>query len=261
MNTLKRKISHTPALIVKTVGSIFLTSLMFLSLSSNASATVIFSDGVFNNSDWSTTEFDFDTGGTVVSSQQITGGNPGEFRRISNTVKGKSDDASYSGVWAFHQSLVSTYDPPTSGSILSINYSEDAILFEGTGDGQATGAALLQNGNVYMAIGSWLVTGTDSSWHSLEALALTAADFYLIDDLGRHSTMNPDFSATGGLVGFGFYRANSTPTDIGYSNDGGIDNWMIEVNNAVEGVPEPATILLMAVGLAGLGFSRHNRKL
>ena len=48
--------------------------------------TVEFTDAVFVPLDWSLTVFEVINGGTVVPTQELTGGNPDEYGRILHTV-------------------------------------------------------------------------------------------------------------------------------------------------------------------------------
>src|SRR6185436_9991320 len=74
-----------------------------------------------------------------------------------------------------------TYDPSVDGAIGSLDYSEDAACTAGCfGDGQSTGPALLQGGNLYILI-PVVVTGPSSTWTSHALNGLTAADFGLVN--------------------------------------------------------------------------------
>ena len=228
----------------------------FLFAATQVSAgTVIFSDQVFNDVDWSLTVQDLDNGGTVVASQQSSGGNPGEYRQIVNSLFPTSTPGESSGVWGFHIKTSAVYNPSTDGEISSLDYFEDSIMFPPVfGDGQASGAALMQNGNFYYSIP--LLTTSQSGWTSQSLLSLTALNFFNLLD----STDKPDFSSSGGAITLGFFRANTT-RGTGYVTDNGIDNWSIAIHTpSPNPVPVPAAVWLFGTALIGLaGFSRRRK--
>ncbi|MBI4479302.1 MAG: SBBP repeat-containing protein [Acidobacteria bacterium] len=204
-------------------------------LSITGAQTVLFSDGNFRGSDWDLTVFlNQPTAGTSTASEETSGGNPGSFRRVNNTVNGQGQSVF---VWGFHRHLASTFDPRTRGAIDFIDYSEDArFLGVGSGDGQGTGPALRQNGKVYVA--GNLVTGVPASWTRLGLSGLRAQQF--VELIGGStfldSNSHPDFSANGSPIDFGFRRANSSAGQ--YSSSFGIDNWTITLKLVT--VPKPA---------------------
>jgi len=198
---------------------------------------VFFSDGTFNDSDWTLVIKTSGNGGTVSASQYTSGGNPGAYRRIENTVNAGSK-SSPSVVYGFHIRSGATYDPSTQGPIAYIDYSEDSRMFSGFGDGQGTGPALLQSGKYYYASGLY---AKQSVWTTQTLSSLVAADFVNVSDPNDH----PDFSASGAPITFGFVRYNSTRS-AGYSITAGIDNWEVSVAS----VPEPRSLKLFVTALA-----------
>jgi len=64
--------------------------------------------------------------------------------RSTNTVYQKSGSVN-SDVMGLHWKVGVVYNPQVQGAIQTIHYSEDAILLEGFGEGQAAGLALRQN--------------------------------------------------------------------------------------------------------------------
>ncbi len=227
----------------------------FLFAATQVSAgTVVFSDQVFNDGDWSLTIQNIDNGGTVDASQQSVGGNPNEYRRILHSLLPTSTNGESSGFLGFHLKNGAVYNPSTDGEISSLDYFEDSIMFQGFGDGQASGAALSQDGNFYYS--SPRVLSNQGGWTSQSLLSLTALNFFNLLD----STDKPDFSSSGGAITLGFFRANTT-RGTGYVTDNGIDNWSIAIHTpSPNPVPVPAAVWLFGTALIGLaGFSRRRK--
>jgi hypothetical protein len=194
------------------------------------SATTFF-DGTFNPADWEVILFTGGNGGTTTTTQVTSGGNPGEYRRIENTINNAPGPGLRSRVWGFHRRIGATYNPQVQGTIDSIDYSEDSILISGAGQGMGTGPAMRQNGGVYVIV-PFLITPEDS-WTHKQLTGLSEANFVLMTggEPPVDPTQHPDFSASGGPIEFGFVRANSTgPGGGGFERTGGIDNWSLSIN-------------------------------
>ena len=177
-----------------------------------------YSDATFKNANWQETSVTIGNGGVSTGVQEKTGGNPGSYRLITDTV---ASGASDSVIFGFHGDLKAVFNPATKGAITYLNYSESNKLFSGFGEGQRTGPALEQNGQFYFYDQALLTPQT--KWQKTKVMKLTAADF-LTDDLTQH----PDFSQTAAPIEFGFFRANSAGYS-GYTIIAGIDNWAITV--------------------------------
>ena len=108
-----------------------------------ANAQTVFTDGVFADADWTFHLFEVGAGGTVAYHQSLSGGNPGEFRVIRNTVPANSGEAR---VYGFYLREEATYNPSAQGEISSITYSEDSVQIDPICSScrQNTGPALLQ---------------------------------------------------------------------------------------------------------------------
>jgi hypothetical protein len=218
---------------------------------------VTFFDGVFNNPDWSLTTMT-DAGGvgsTTQGLQFVAGGNPTAYRRIRDqlVVSGGSGGALY----GLHMNNTAFYTPSASGAITSISYSEDSINFiPGTivpGNGQGSGLVIFQNSSYYILRNPILVMpyAGYSSWTANSAPSIAAADMWELTGTGTLvPTSNPDFSAAGTVMQFGFTRGNSG--NGGYNTDCGIDNWNVQI------VPSPGSFALL--GLAGLAGIRRRRR-
>jgi hypothetical protein len=192
--------------------------LFVMCLISTANA-LVFSDGTFKNEDWRLDVMQLGTGGdgssTATASQQLSGGNPGEYRQIINTLN------SGGGVIGYHFYKNSVYNPSVQGEITSIDFSYDHKMFLGFGEGQSTSFAILQGGVYFMcAPGTW---ANQAAWETLSATGLTAESFGTLGDPAIH----PDFSTSGGPILFGFHTANG---GYNYSITVGIDNWSVKLN-------------------------------
>jgi hypothetical protein len=220
----------------------------FAALAVSAQASTIFSDGVFNNSDWSLTTFNNATGvGSTAQAFQVTsGGNPLEFREIRHQLQ--VINPGNGAVFTFHMNNNDFYTPSSQGAISYIDYSEDDINFiNQAGNGQGSGLAIYQNGKFYRQQTPSLVMPyvPYSAWTNNSAPGLVATSFAEVTPTGIVNIASfPDFSAAGTIMQFGFHRGNSG--NSGYSTDTGIDNWHVTI------VPEPSTLALLCVGAFGL---------
>lgn len=213
-------------------------------------ANVQFFDSTFNDTDWQSEAIASGNGGTIVVQQRNATGDVGSFRTITNTVHSASKGVN-SNVMGLHWQVGATYDPQTQGAITAINYSEDAILIQGFGEGQAAGLALRQDQQVYLPV-SRLIT-PEPSWTHKELADLQAQDFIAMGTTDQH----PDFSATGAPIQFGFFRANTT-TNAEYSITSGIDNWSVSINPAAtvsEATSEAAGFPWLVIAGVGLGVA------
>ena len=185
--------------------------------------TVTFSDGDFQVVDWSVATEVLNLGGSVTASQVASGGSLGAYRRIDNTLNSAVGTGVSNSVFAFHKRVGATYDPSVNGAILSIDYSEGSLRV--SGGVQACGLALRQAGIIYYGP-TFLNPTTFGVWATTTQTGLVAGQF----DALAPGVQNPNFSASGGLVEFGFVRANSTSVGGGGGTTvGGIDNWQVTV--------------------------------
>lgn len=183
--------------------------------------TVVYQDDSFAEADWTQQIFFVEGNGGDVQAWHVgSGGNPGEFRMVQTVV---NDAPPYTGVGAFFGYVPALYDPAASGAILTIDYKEDAMMFAGGGQGQATGPAVRQAGVVYYF---WVGGTAEWTWTEKLVTGLTAVDFRDTPFTDLH----PDFSSAGAPLEVGFYRANSTYSG-GYTIQAGIDNWTFTIHN------------------------------
>ena len=193
------------------------------------------SDTEFNNADWAL-NITSNVGGTVTAGQVNSGGNPGNYRNVTNT--GITDPATIF-LAAVHLNPSFVYDPATQGAIDSIDWSID---FQNLSSGQAVQLALEQGGVVAVA-DTFVTTSAPAGWNTHPHTGLTAADFPTLD-----------FSATGAPITLGFRTANSGQIGIFQV---GYDNFEVTITSVV---PEPATAVLLTSGLIGLlGVGRRRK--
>jgi hypothetical protein len=226
-------------------------------LAGAAQAATVFSDGVFNNSDWTMTLITNATGvGSTAQAFQVnSGGNPNEYRAVDHQLV--VSPPYNGGIFTFHMNNTAFYTPSTQGAISYIDYSEDDINFVNqAGDGQASGLAIYQNGAFYRLQNPLLVMpyAGYSNWTTNAAPGLVATDFAEVTPAGVViPSNNPDFSIGGTTMQFGFHRGNSG--NGGYNTETGIDNWSVSI------VPEPGTFALLGMGAIGLlGFAWRRRR-
>lgn len=221
-------------------------------LATQASAVVYF-DGVFNDLDWTQSNFVNPTGlGSFANAFQMpVGGNANEYRIIRHSlVVSDPGNGQYTGV---HLKTTALYNPSTQGAISYIDYSEDSKNFlNQVGNGQGSGLAIYQAGRFYIQRSPILVMpyAGYSNWAANSAPGLVASDLHEIDITGfMNPFSNPDFSASGAIMQLGFWRGNSGNSS--YNTECGIDNWHVNI------VPAPGAIALM--GMGGLLAARRRR--
>lgn len=219
-------------------------------MASPALASVTFLDGNFDDADWTLITITNANGASssVQAARTASGGNGGSFRTVTHQMVVTGQYALVTGI---HMNANALYDPSTQGGFASINYSEDSRNFLGL---MGTGLAIRQAGNLYVLRNPGLLY-TQSSWGTNARSGIVATDLFLIDSLGNFDpSRNPDFTASGGEMQFGFWRANGSGTSASgtFNYETGIDNWSVTLV-----VPSPGALAL--VGLAGLiGRRRRN---
>jgi hypothetical protein len=186
-------------------------------LASEPVGVVHIADRDFDPADWAVTEQA--TNGATQSARQEGGGGSGGYRRMVHALPPESTIA------VTHLYLGETYDPATQGAIERIDYREDRIEFDPPFPGAAVAGrfVLVQDGQVFVYTPDPLAfTATD--WQTLRVEGLTAADF-------ATDGAQPDFSAAGAPLRFGFIRANSNTSATNAAViDHGIDDWIVTIH-------------------------------
>ena len=225
-----------------------------------------FSDGSFDDSQWSFTSIANDTGdGSVLSTQVLTGGNPDEYREVNNlVVTGAAQTrTTVVGLHVFDSAI---YDPSIQGGIESISFSIDFVNIDVFGNGERYGPAIVQGGQTFVNPSDTSLLRTRENgtqqfvWQSLSPVLFEQSDFIKVDttmdNLNDPSTQ-PDFSTSGSPMTLGFFTFNTNPAGLseGFTSSltVGYDNWEVAVNT----VPEPATSTL---ALAALCLAMSKRR-
>ena len=205
-----------------------------LSLAGQAYAVVIIGDTEFAVADWSVTEVrDDGTNSTQIATQQATGGNPDAFRQGINTMGGVTV------IRYGHLFMPTTYDPSVQGAITSLDWTYDFIVLAATNPtfGAVNSTIVLEQGGIFYLVGPALtleVDPPDPMWTTNSNSNLTSANFVKVDGVGE----NPDFSASGGSISFGFLINNSTNQSNGRTTTYGVDNWQFLIRQQSD-VPVP----------------------
>lgn len=226
---------------------------------------IVFSDGDFQSGWSSTTITDQNTTGTTtyVTTNPSTGGNPNFFRQETHTAVQASGAPTLAALHFGNLNSAAQYNPSVQGAITSVSFSYDLLYIADTIPGVLqiiAGYGLLaeQNGRYYRAyFGHYAPPGT--SWTSFSRSALTSSSFHEIFDSGTYphfnASSNPDFSAAGSNIRFGYVVANGFSGSVNANT--GIDNWNVTITN--NAVPEPATFAIAGSGLLAIAFLRRRR--
>ncbi|MBI3791042.1 MAG: PEP-CTERM sorting domain-containing protein [Gemmatimonadetes bacterium] len=182
------------------------------------------------------------------------GGNPGSWWAISHydcgTLIGLGNLSTFS------------WNPFTQGAITSpITFAYDGLKV--TGGAMAFEAFITQGGRSFMAPSSYGLAWQGLGWTALGGTVSTG-DWCEVGTIwGPPNSYQclggvPDFSSTGGTIGFGVMSLNSGS----YGQAGGLDNFSVDFQSAAPSTvaPEPASIALVASGLVGIGFVGRRRR-
>lgn len=235
-----------------------ITGMGMLFAAQNAAALVL-SDTEFFNADWTTTAVFLNNGASTTVTRSTSGGDGGAYRHMTHFI---ANGPGQTRIFQFHRYGGGSYDPTATGAIGSIDYAESQLQLNPPFPGAAIGArlAIEQDGVVYMAPGMTYTHSGAGNWVDAAMTGLTATDF--IDPLqltalgGPGGAANPDFSASGSEIFFGYMRVNCCGGDITTTH--GIDNWSVTVNTAIE-IAEPGLGVLFGAGFICLQLVRRKR--
>ena len=213
---------------VPTIASL---STLILTTAVGAVPPVEFSDGGFQDADWTVVTSSFEgtsntplPGGSATGARQDPSGS-NAFRAITHVVPPAPSPTTFAAVWSAHFRSGATYDPGVQGPIGSIDYSERAKSVAGST--QSAGPAIRQGGQVFVA---QVGTTPEATFTLKEGKGLTANSFGVMTAGGFPGGAKPDFSAPGPIE-FGFVRGNSTSIGGGgYTLTALLDDWLVRLN-------------------------------
>ena len=193
---------------------------------------VIISDGTFNDEDWTIFQVE-SVGGTSHTVQQApTGGNPDAFRSMTHNLPPQPPDT-LAEIMVTHLYLGNSYDPGLQGAIDHIDYAEDGkMLSLPWPDAHSiTYLALVQANRLFLS-NDFIDFIGNTTWQSDTLTNLMASDFAADDGSGDQ----PDFSAAGGVIQFGYTRFNTrtetlppVPSNQDLVYEHGLDNWSVTI--------------------------------
>ncbi|MBI4764615.1 MAG: hypothetical protein HY787_08420 [Deltaproteobacteria bacterium] len=195
----------------------------------------IFSDGIFNPENWTSTLIT--TSGSLTTVQNSTGGNPDKFYQVNHN--------NFSGtLFAVHYQNTAIYNPAVEGAIDTVDWTLDAKAIINYADiGVAFSVVLQQDGRNYIPnptipVGSYYRLNNSYSWSRFGATGMRASDFYDLADFLSSGTLvnHPDFSSSGKPILFGFITANDNSTATA-SRASGFDNWQTTLNPVTNSAP------------------------
>jgi hypothetical protein len=200
-----------------------------------AQADVIFSDGTFNDSDWTLAQ----SHDLLAAGQVGSGGNPGSYRQIRISFNEQVD-------FAANLNSHFVYNPSTQGAVTGLTFADDLITTNALGGSYYP---LIQQGGILYYDFSAQENATSNVWlHHSRNLSL--GDFTRLDG----GVGSPNFLATGSAIEFG-YVAIVTGSGF-FESDTGIDNYSFTVGANSAAVPEPSSLVLAVAGLVMIGVAR-----
>ncbi len=183
-----------------------LPPLLIIIACSPLSGQTVISDSTYNPADWDVqvvTQF----GASETHEQRLTGGNPGAFRYMEHILPAPPGLNDLARVEVTHFNVLDFYSL-LNGAIDHIDYAEDIRLLNLPWN-QAfivSYPAIRQSGRLFRTAGSkFLSVIGDTLWHSGSITGLKENDFIALDGAGG----NPDFSAGGDALFFGFWRIST----------------------------------------------------
>ena len=222
-----------------------------------ARASIMFSDGTFDDGDWTLSIYNFTTttpgGGSSVATRMPADGNPGDYRQVSITVYSAVGQASVNGIYSLNLRSTAVYDPQVHGAVASIDWSLDSNVLSIPPEFSLERGVLLRQDGIYFI--PYSSGGNTSGWVTTARTGLQAHDFFSLNGVA-----SLDLSSTASPITFGFYEFCFTRTHYpGYTAVSGVDNWSV----AIQQVPEPGGGVITAGAillLGGLGPRRRRRR-
>ena len=242
----------------------------FMTAASVHAALITFTDNTFTPANYSSTTFVNDTSSTPVAitfGQSAGTGNPAPSWQVKFVQAPRSTLNLNSSMQGFINSTF-LYNPLVNGAILGLSFSNNRFVDLGAtlNPGVSVNSRILikQGSNYFIDV--FVDPQIRQAWYTSATSLQTAANFNLYDfatDI-TNAAVHPDFSAAGGLINFGFasrlsaggFPAGTLPDSGGIY---GFDNLSISLTTQPRSVPEPVTLALLGLGLAGLAFGRRKQ--
>lgn len=187
---------------------------------------------------------------TFTAMHQPTGGVANTaYRQVINTI----DTFDPSNIGSGHFLAGATFDPGQDGTFASLDMSLFGNSINATAGAMAYGVLLEQSGFFFrFGLGQTL---NGAGFELFSGANLVEADFTALNGGVLDLSNSGAEVKIGAIVFNGTFGAPGAPS----VNEGGIDNWSATIRT-VE-LPEPGTMALFGLGLAGLGFARRKRML
>ncbi len=186
----------------------------FTATSAACNNPLIIQDQFALDAGWSVTPVVNSGSPTQTAAFQATGGNPGGYRQMQHIFPGDGE------IYVYHYYGTTRYNPSTQGAIDHINYSENQIVLTPPFAGADIGAGFVMNqGSIpYLVVVPSTGPFSNTVWQTAQVPDVVAADF-----------VGLNFSATGGEITFGYYRANTHIGGGALTLTHGMDNWRVEI--------------------------------
>jgi len=218
---------------------IIIAACVFVAASACGGTLLEISDSEMQADHWVAFELSNGGGFSFTTGDAAMGGNPGSYRTITHD---SATGFTFGSVAHLH---TTAFQPSSNRAAISIDISIDVNCFDG-GASEAVGFGLIVEQSGVVFFGPTFTALTASGWRTdLAGTGLTASDF------ADAAQTNPDFSAGGDPIRFGFFTSNGTGIALPIHSVSGADNFFVHV------VPAPASALCSL--LAPVSMLRRRR--